>query len=206
MKWVDFILNQILVNAIKYRSASPSIHIYAQQEKNSVALTIADNGIGIRAADLPRVFERGFTGETGRKFSKATGLGLYLSKRMCDKLGISLSLASVGYDSPGFSSDMIYRSFKRHIRREVNDKCRPTACIYCFNTAQKRRRAFLTLQNCSAAVSFPDGSHYAPLLKWRHHRLQEVVHMESILKVERLKNIMATAEMLPKRLTTSALP
>ncbi len=51
MKWVDFILNQILVNAIKYRSASPSIHIYAQQEKNSVALTIADNGIGIRAAD-----------------------------------------------------------------------------------------------------------------------------------------------------------
>ena len=56
MKWVDFILNQILVNAIKYRSASPSIHIYAQQEKNSVALTIADNGIGIRAADLPRVF------------------------------------------------------------------------------------------------------------------------------------------------------
>lgn len=95
MKWVDFILNQILVNAIKYRSASPSIHIYAQQEKNSVALTIADNGIGIRAADLPRVFERGFTGETGRKFSKATGLGLYLSKRMCDKLGIGLSLASV---------------------------------------------------------------------------------------------------------------
>ncbi len=191
MKWVDFILNQILVNAIKYRSASPSIHIYAQQEKNSVALTIADNGIGIRAADLPRVFERGFTGETGRKFSKATGLGLYLSKRMCDKLGIGLSLASVEGRALQFAwffqaaRCMIFQ--KRHIRREVNDKCRPTACIYCFNTAQKRRRAFLTLQNCSAAVSFPDGSHYAPLLKWRHHRLQEVVHMESILKVEHLE-------------------
>lgn len=112
MKWVDFILNQILVNAIKYRSASPSIHIYAQQEKNSVALTIADNGIGIRAADLPRVFERGFTGETGRKFSKATGLGLYLSKRMCDKLGIGLSLASV--EGEGTTIRLVFPSGTMH--------------------------------------------------------------------------------------------
>ena len=90
----------------------PSIHIYAQQEKNSVALTIADNGIGIRAADLPRVFERGFTGETGRKFSKATGLGLYLSKRMCDKLGIGLSLASV--EGEGTTIRLVFPSGTMH--------------------------------------------------------------------------------------------
>lgn len=94
MKWTDFILSQILVNAVKYRSESPAIRIYARQEKNSVSLFVEDNGIGISPADLPRVFERGFTGETGRKFSKATGLGLYLSRRMCDKLGVGISLSS----------------------------------------------------------------------------------------------------------------
>lgn len=73
MKWVDFILNQILVNAIKYRSASPSIHIYAQQEKNSVALTIADNGIGIRAADLPRVLSAALPAKPGANFQRRPG-------------------------------------------------------------------------------------------------------------------------------------
>ena len=94
MKWVDFVLNQILVNAIKYRSASPSIHIYAQQEKNSVALTIADNGIGIRAADLPRVFERGFTGYNGRGGQRSTGLGLYLCHEVLQRLGHTISIRS----------------------------------------------------------------------------------------------------------------
>lgn len=94
VKWTNFILSQILVNAVKYHSAAPSIRLYAKREKNSVSLFIEDNGIGIRPADLPRVFERGFTGETGRSYTKATGLGLYLCKRLCDKIGLGISLES----------------------------------------------------------------------------------------------------------------
>lgn len=112
VKWTDFILNQILVNAIKYRSASPSIRLYARQEKNGVSLLIEDNGIGIRQADLPRVFDRGFTGETGRKFSKATGLGLYLSKRLCDKIGLGISLFSI--EGKGTTVRLIFPSGTMH--------------------------------------------------------------------------------------------
>lgn len=112
VKWTDFILNQILVNAIKYRSASPSIRLYAKQEKNGVSLLIEDNGIGIRQADLPRVFDRGFTGETGRKFSKATGLGLYLSKRLCDKIGLGISVFSI--EGEGTTVHLIFPSGTMH--------------------------------------------------------------------------------------------
>lgn len=112
VKWTDFILNQILVNAIKYRSASPSIRLYAKQEKNGVSLSIEDNGIGIRQADLPRVFDRGFTGETGRKFSKATGLGLYLSKRLCDKIGLGISVFSI--EGKGTTVHLIFPSGTMH--------------------------------------------------------------------------------------------
>lgn len=112
IKWTDFILNQILVNAIKYRSASPSIRLYAKQEKNGVSLLIEDNGIGIRQADLPRVFDRGFTGETGRKFSKATGLGLYLSKRLCDKIGLGISVFSI--EGKGTTVHLIFPSGTMH--------------------------------------------------------------------------------------------
>lgn len=112
VKWTDFILNQILVNAIKYRSAAPSIRLYARQEKNGVSLLIEDNGIGIRQADLPRVFDRGFTGETGRKFSKATGLGLYLSKRLCDKIGLGISLFSI--EGKGTTVRLIFPSGTMH--------------------------------------------------------------------------------------------
>ena len=58
-------------------------------------ITISDNGIGISAADLPRVFDKGFTGENGRRYSKSTGIGLYLSQRLCRKMNISLSISSV---------------------------------------------------------------------------------------------------------------
>lgn len=112
VKWTDFILNQLLVNAVKYRGAAPAIRLYAEQEKNSVSLFIADNGIGIRPADLPRVFDRGFTGETGRTFSKATGLGLYLCKRLCDKIGLGISLESA--QGEGTTVRLIFPSGTMH--------------------------------------------------------------------------------------------
>ena len=93
-KWTDFILGQILMNAVKYRSESPKIEIYGLKNENSVTLVIADNGIGIPKKDLKRVFEKGFTGDNGRTTAKSTGIGLYLFKKLCTKMDLSISIAS----------------------------------------------------------------------------------------------------------------
>ena len=93
-KWVRFILNQLIGNSIKYRTEKPRLTFYTEQQSNQVLLFIKDNGIGIAEADLPRVFEKGFTGQNGRNIQNSTGIGLYLCKRLCDKLGIGLSLYS----------------------------------------------------------------------------------------------------------------
>ena len=94
-KWMDFILGQILTNAVKYRSSSPRICIRAVSNPNSAILQIQDNGIGMPVQDVSRVFDKGFTGENGRKFGKSTGIGLYLCKKLCMKLGLSISLRSL---------------------------------------------------------------------------------------------------------------
>lgn len=104
-KWLCFILNQIIVNAVKYRTNEPVLHFFIEksssgsQNGREVILCVKDNGIGIHAHDLPRIFEKGFTGANGRVFSEnptqnATGMGLYLCKRLCDKLGIGISASS----------------------------------------------------------------------------------------------------------------
>lgn len=93
-KWVKFILNQLIVNAVKYRAEQPKICVYAKQRKEQICLFVEDNGIGISANDLPRILEKGFTGENGRVRQNATGIGLYLCKRLCDKLGIGIEAAS----------------------------------------------------------------------------------------------------------------
>ena len=95
-KWVRFILNQLIVNAVKYRAEYPKLIFCCQQQKDQVILDIVDNGIGVPAYDLPRIFEKGFTGENGRISQNSTGIGLYLCKRLCDKLGIIISADSVG--------------------------------------------------------------------------------------------------------------
>ena len=93
-KWVQFILNQLIVNAVKHRTAQPVITFRCLQKKEKTILDVADNGIGIPACDLPRIFEKGFTGENGRIMQNSTGIGLYLCRRLCDKLGISISAES----------------------------------------------------------------------------------------------------------------
>lgn len=94
-KWVEFILNQIIANSIKYSSnREPMINIYSVKTSNSVMLTIEDNGVGIVAKDINRVFEKGFTGENGRRFSKSTGIGLYICEKLCSKLGLKISIDS----------------------------------------------------------------------------------------------------------------
>lgn len=94
-KWVEFILNQIIGNAIKYsKGKDDKIEIYSKKISSAVILTIKDHGVGIIERDLNRVFEKGFTGENGRKFGKSTGIGLYLCKKLTDKLGLGLQVQS----------------------------------------------------------------------------------------------------------------
>ena len=95
-KWLRFILDQLISNAVKYRTSQPVLHFFAVKENDSIILSACDNGIGIPASDLPRIFEKGFTGQNGRIIKSSTGIGLYLCKRLCDKLGIGISASSEG--------------------------------------------------------------------------------------------------------------
>ncbi len=95
IKWVEFILNQVIGNAIKYSKESKGIvRIYSVLGENRLTLTIEDNGVGIPERDIARVFEKGFTGDNGRKFGKSTGMGLYLCKKLCDRLELGISIES----------------------------------------------------------------------------------------------------------------
>lgn len=92
-KWVTFILNQIIQNSVKYRKKDVNLQldIYSEKQKENVILYIKDNGIGIKEGEINRIFEKGFTGTNGRiSNKKSTGIGLYLCKNLCDKLGISI--------------------------------------------------------------------------------------------------------------------
>jgi signal transduction histidine kinase len=89
-KWLYYILEQIIVNAIKYsKKYNGEIHIYTKYSNGGIQLIIEDNGIGIAADELPRIFDKGFTGSK-RDNRKATGLGLYLCKKLSEKLGIKI--------------------------------------------------------------------------------------------------------------------
>lgn len=93
-KWIDFILNQLIANAIKYSGKEPKITFEENSKQGQVVLIIRDNGIGISETDLPRIFEKGFTGENGRTGKSSTGIGLFLCKRLCEKLGIGIAVKS----------------------------------------------------------------------------------------------------------------
>ena len=88
-KWLSFVIGQILSNALKY-TPSGSISIIVQDE----SITISDTGIGISPDDLPRIFEKGYTGHTGRINKHASGLGLYLCHQICKNLGHELTVVS----------------------------------------------------------------------------------------------------------------
>ena len=95
-KWAVFIVNQIIQNAIKYsKKDDRRIEISSKAKNDKVILYIKDNGIGIKKGEITRVFERGFTGENGRIIGqKSTGIGLYLCKKLCNKLGLGIELNS----------------------------------------------------------------------------------------------------------------
>lgn len=96
IKWLEFILTQLIDNSIKYRDKdrNPEININALQTQNGVTLCFRDNGIGVNPAECERVFEKSFTGSNGRNGANSTGMGLYIVKRLCDKLGHTVTLTS----------------------------------------------------------------------------------------------------------------
>lgn len=108
-KWLGFVLEQLLSNALKYTRAG-SVRIFLEHE----TLCIADTGIGIAPEDLPRIFEKGYTGLNGRTDRKATGLGLYLCRRVCENLGIGLRAES----TPGTGTTVFLDLSQRQRRFE----------------------------------------------------------------------------------------
>ena len=100
-KWLCFVIEQLLSNALKYTNAG-HIRIFTREE----TLVIEDTGIGIAPEDLPRVFEKGYTGYNGRTDKKATGIGLYLCKRILQKLGHEISISSVVGQGTSVSIDL----------------------------------------------------------------------------------------------------
>lgn len=99
-KWLEFIINQIVSNSIKYKKEKDAlIEITGKDYKNYVTITIYDNGKGISKSDLPRVFNKTFTGNNGRSTSsKSTGMGLYLCKELCEKLGHKIEIDSKNHE------------------------------------------------------------------------------------------------------------
>ena len=96
-KWLEFILGQIINNSIKYKRNIDNsyIKISVQDKKDKTILIIEDNGIGIKESDLKQVFDKSFTGENGRNTNKSTGMGLFIAKNMCSKLGHKIDIESV---------------------------------------------------------------------------------------------------------------
>ncbi len=107
-KWFSFLLGQILSNAVKY-TYEGSVTITVSDDKK---LAIKDTGIGIAAEDLPRIFEKGFTGYNGRADKKSTGLGLYLCKMTAERLSIPLTVTSVPGQGSTFTLDLMERDLE----------------------------------------------------------------------------------------------
>lgn len=94
-KWLEFIINQIINNSLKYLDKKDSIiKIKAKENDVNIVLSIYDNGMGISKQDIKKVFNKSFTGENGRKVSTSTGMGLYICDKLCKKLGHKIEIES----------------------------------------------------------------------------------------------------------------
>lgn len=117
-KWMEFILGQLIQNSVKYaRDEGATIEFRGALAAEGMAdecvvLTVSDNGCGVPAADVPRVFDKGFTGENGRTGKRSTGIGLYLVKRLCDKMGIGVEAQSD--EGRGFTATLTFPANKMH--------------------------------------------------------------------------------------------
>lgn len=110
-KWMVFVLTQIISNSIKYRSDDLKLVISAEDFETYVLLKIEDNGLGIDPKDLSNVFEKGYVGINGRKDEHSTGIGLYLCKTLCEKMGLNISMHSV--NNVGTTIEIIFPRYKQ---------------------------------------------------------------------------------------------
>lgn len=95
-KWIIYVIDQLINNAIKYSKEKAKIEFYAENKKDYIKLCIKDNGIGINKQDIDRIFNKGFTGSNGRhKVYKSTGMGLYFTKKVLNKLEHEISVESI---------------------------------------------------------------------------------------------------------------
>ena len=101
-KWLSFIIEQLLSNAVKY-TLKGTVTIIVSEEKK---LTVTDTGMGIAPEDLPRIFEKGYTGYNGRMERKSTGIGLYLSQMAAKKLGHQITVVSKLGEGSSFTIDL----------------------------------------------------------------------------------------------------
>ncbi len=116
-KWLQFILNQLINNAIKYTPHGGEITLTFSKNERGIWLTISDNGIGIPNEDLQRIFDKGFTGKNGRnEEAKSTGLGLYLAKSLAEKLGHHLYVES--YVGKGTSFKLLFPHLSYYADKE----------------------------------------------------------------------------------------
>lgn len=94
-KWLEFIVGQIVQNSIQYCDKENSIiRIESNHSNECINLTVSDNGMGIESNELPRVFDKSFTGTNGRKIRSSTGMGLFITKNLCEKLGHQITIDS----------------------------------------------------------------------------------------------------------------
>ncbi|TVX94687.1 HAMP domain-containing histidine kinase [Paenibacillus agilis] len=116
IKWMTFVLNQLVSNAIKYSkgiSGSKRLTFQMKQTANEVKLSVIDEGIGIPSHDLPRVFDPFFTGENGRAAEESTGMGLYLAQQVCHRLGHRLNVRSEEGSGTTFTVSFETKSIQR---------------------------------------------------------------------------------------------
>ncbi|MEF3302337.1 sensor histidine kinase [Paenibacillus sp. GYB003] len=96
-KWIGFVLNQLITNAIKYskpKEGAKTLLVTAEEGGGLCRIVVKDEGIGIAEQDLPRIFQPFFTGENGRRVAESTGMGLYLAQQVCGRLGHRLEASS----------------------------------------------------------------------------------------------------------------
>lgn len=95
-KWLRFVLGQIITNGIKYsKGKGKELTIKALENREEIKLCVIDEGVGIPAKDIKRVFDPFFTGENGRKYGESTGMGLYITKEICNSLGHEVEIESI---------------------------------------------------------------------------------------------------------------
>ncbi|MBR1693178.1 MAG: sensor histidine kinase [Lachnospiraceae bacterium] len=95
-KWMEFIFGQLMANSLKYMAPERSfvLNVYAENHDDQVVFHFRDNGVGIPAADIPYVFDKSFTGSNGRKDTRSTGMGLYIVRNLCERLGHRVHIES----------------------------------------------------------------------------------------------------------------